>query len=55
MSDDDGNYAAWFEELDVDAIIVPPGLLHLRRLRAGSLDAVVRGLRTTLLARHVGG
>ena len=48
VSDDDGTYTAWFDGLDVDAIIVRPDFYVYDACAAQDLDAVVRRLRSSL-------
>ena len=48
MSDDDGTYTAWFDGLNVDAIIVRPDFYVYDACAAQNLDAVVRRLRSAL-------
>ena len=54
MSDDEGTYTAWFDELDVDAVVVRPDFYVYDACPARGLDAVLRGLRS-FAPRHVVG
>lgn len=50
VSDDEGTYVRWFDELGVDAVVVRPDFYVYDACGAGSLDAVLAGLRTALRA-----
>jgi 2-polyprenyl-6-methoxyphenol hydroxylase-like FAD-dependent oxidoreductase len=50
VSDDEGTYTAWFDGLDADAVVVRPDFYVYDACAAQSLDAVLRRLRSSLLA-----
>jgi resorcinol 4-hydroxylase (NADPH) len=50
VSDDDGTYTAWFDDLDTDAVVVRPDFYVYDACAARSLDAVLRRLRSSLHA-----
>ena len=55
MSDDDGTYTAWFDGLDADAVVVRPDFYVYDACPADGLDAVLRRLRSFLVADVVVG
>ena len=55
VSDDDGTYAAWFDGLEADAVVVRPDFYVYDACAAQELDAVLGRLRSSLLADVVVG
>ena len=55
VSDDEGTYTAWFDELVADAVVVRPDFYVYEACAAQDLDAVLRRLRSSLLADIVVG
>ena len=55
VSDDAGTYTAWFDELDADAVVVRPDFYVYDACPTQGLDAVLRRLRSSLLADVVVG
>ena len=55
VSDDTGTYTAWFDELDADAVVVRPDFYVYDACATHGLDAVLRRLRSSLLADVVVG
>ena len=55
VSDDEGTYTAWFDGLDVDAVVVRPDFYVYDACAAQGLDAVLRRLRSVTARRRRGG
>lgn len=53
VSDDEGTYAAWFDDLDADAVVIRPDFYVYDACAAQSLDAVLSRLRSSLLADDI--
>jgi hypothetical protein len=55
VSDDEGTYTAWFDELGADAVVVRPDFYVYDACAAPNLDAVLGRLRSCLLTDIVVG
>ncbi|MQY38736.1 3-(3-hydroxy-phenyl)propionate/3-hydroxycinnamic acid hydroxylase [Streptomyces sp. RB17] len=53
VSDDEGVYAAWFDDLDADAVVIRPDFYVYDACAAQSLDAVLCRLRSSLVVDDV--
>lgn len=53
VSDDEGTYSSWFDDLDADAVVVRPNFYMYDACMAHGLDAVLGRLRSSLLADDI--